>query len=92
MADVAYHNKLHHMYIYIYTAALYHVVIRGLYESNFITVDLQNGFLSLKQIRNSQLISCPLKKEDLGGLSKGAILLELEVIFNPVSLTCSKHL
>ncbi|XP_072515956.1 multiple C2 and transmembrane domain-containing protein 2 isoform X2 [Salminus brasiliensis] len=35
-------------------------------------------------IHNGQMISCPLKKEDLGSLSKGTILLELEVIFNPI--------
>ncbi|KAG7327350.1 hypothetical protein KOW79_008956 [Hemibagrus wyckioides] len=40
--------------------------------------------IPLLSIRNSQLISCPLKKEDLGGVSKGNILLELEVIFNPI--------
>ncbi|KAM3877092.1 multiple C2 and transmembrane domain-containing protein 2-like [Diretmus argenteus] len=33
---------------------------------------------------NGQQIAFPLKKEDLGGLSKGSISLELEVIFNPV--------
>lgn len=37
------------------------------------------------------MISYPLKKEDLGGLSKGTILLELEAIFNPVSLIFFKH-
>uniref|UniRef100_A0A8B9L3Z8 C2 domain-containing protein n=1 Tax=Astyanax mexicanus TaxID=7994 RepID=A0A8B9L3Z8_ASTMX len=35
-------------------------------------------------IHNGQMISCPLKKEDLGSFSKGTILLELEVIFNPI--------
>ncbi|XP_056876215.1 multiple C2 and transmembrane domain-containing protein 2-like isoform X1 [Takifugu flavidus] len=38
----------------------------------------------LLSIRNGQAITYPLKKEDLGGLSKGSITLELEVIFNPV--------
>ncbi|KAF4083001.1 hypothetical protein AMELA_G00134930 [Ameiurus melas] len=40
--------------------------------------------IPLLSIRNGQLISCPLKKEDLLGLSKGNILLELEVMFNPI--------
>ncbi|TSL68189.1 Multiple C2 and transmembrane domain-containing protein 2 [Bagarius yarrelli] len=40
--------------------------------------------IPLLSICNGQLISCPLMKEDLGGLSKGTILLELEVLFNPV--------
>ncbi|XP_060797029.1 multiple C2 and transmembrane domain-containing protein 2 isoform X2 [Neoarius graeffei] len=40
--------------------------------------------IPLLSIRNRQLISYPLKKEDLGGLSKGSILLELEVFFNPI--------
>lgn len=35
-------------------------------------------------IHNGQMISCPLKKEDLGSFSKGTILLEIEVIFNPI--------
>lgn len=41
--------------------------------------------LSVPQIRRGQQIAFPLKKEDLGGLSKGSITLELKVIFNPVS-------
>lgn len=41
--------------------------------------------LSVRQIRNGQAVTYALKKEDLGGLSKGSITLELEVIFNPVS-------
>lgn len=41
--------------------------------------------LSVLQIRSGQQIAFPLKKEDLGGLTKGSITLELEVIFNPVS-------
>lgn len=41
--------------------------------------------LSVPQIRRGQQITYPLKKEDLGGMSKGNITLELEVIFNPVS-------
>lgn len=41
------------------------------------------------QIRGGQQIAFPLRKEDLGGLTKGSITLELEVIFNPVSETLS---
>ncbi|XP_056135240.1 multiple C2 and transmembrane domain-containing protein 2-like [Lampris incognitus] len=40
--------------------------------------------IPLLSIHNGQQITFPLKKEDLGGPSKGSILLELEVIFNPV--------
>ncbi|KAJ7999370.1 hypothetical protein DPEC_G00193690 [Dallia pectoralis] len=40
--------------------------------------------IPLLSIRNGQQICCPLKKEDLGGLSKGSISLEMELIFNPV--------
>uniref|UniRef100_A0A674CKD7 Multiple C2 and transmembrane domain-containing protein 2-like n=1 Tax=Salmo trutta TaxID=8032 RepID=A0A674CKD7_SALTR len=40
--------------------------------------------IPLLSIHNGQPICCPLKKEDLGGLSKGNISLELELIFNPV--------
>ncbi|KAM6981306.1 multiple C2 and transmembrane domain-containing protein 2 [Aplochiton taeniatus] len=40
--------------------------------------------IPLLSINNGQQISCLLKKEDLGGLSKGTITLELDVIFNPV--------
>ncbi|XP_034536638.1 multiple C2 and transmembrane domain-containing protein 2 isoform X2 [Notolabrus celidotus] len=40
--------------------------------------------IPLLSIRRGQQIAYPLKKEDLGGLSKGTITLELEVIFNPV--------
>ncbi|XP_034727110.1 multiple C2 and transmembrane domain-containing protein 2-like isoform X2 [Etheostoma cragini] len=40
--------------------------------------------IPLLSIRRGQQIAYPLKKEDLGGLSKGSITLELEVIFNPV--------
>ncbi|KAM7406521.1 hypothetical protein PAMP_000895 [Pampus punctatissimus] len=40
--------------------------------------------ISLLSIRRGQQIVLPLKKEDLGGLSKGNITLELDVIFNPV--------
>ncbi|XP_017554996.1 multiple C2 and transmembrane domain-containing protein 2 isoform X1 [Pygocentrus nattereri] len=35
-------------------------------------------------IHNGQIISCPLRKDHLESLSKGTILLELEVIFNPI--------
>ncbi|XP_076880945.1 multiple C2 and transmembrane domain-containing protein 2 [Brachyhypopomus gauderio] len=40
--------------------------------------------IPLLNVHNGQLISFPLKKEDLGASSKGTILLELEVIFNPI--------
>ncbi|XP_044047445.1 multiple C2 and transmembrane domain-containing protein 2-like isoform X2 [Siniperca chuatsi] len=40
--------------------------------------------IPLLSIRRGQQITFPLKKEDLGGLSKGSITLELEVIFNPI--------
>lgn len=40
--------------------------------------------IPLLSIRRGQQIAFPLKKEDLGGLSKGSITLELEVIFNPI--------
>uniref|UniRef100_A0A6Q2Z1J3 C2 domain-containing protein n=1 Tax=Esox lucius TaxID=8010 RepID=A0A6Q2Z1J3_ESOLU len=40
--------------------------------------------IPLLSIHNGQQICCPLKKEDLGGLSKGSISLEMELIFNPV--------
>ncbi|KAF3686923.1 Multiple C2 and transmembrane domain-containing protein 2 [Channa argus] len=40
--------------------------------------------IPLLSIRRGQQIALPLKKEDLGGLSKGSITLELEVIFNPI--------
>ncbi|XP_041836944.1 multiple C2 and transmembrane domain-containing protein 2 isoform X2 [Melanotaenia boesemani] len=40
--------------------------------------------IPLLSIRRGQQITYQLKKEDLGGLSKGNITLELEVIFNPV--------
>ncbi|XP_042615477.1 multiple C2 and transmembrane domain-containing protein 2-like [Cyprinus carpio] len=40
--------------------------------------------LPLLSIRNGQQVACPLRKENLGGLSKGTIVLELEVIYNSV--------
>ncbi|XP_058485330.1 multiple C2 and transmembrane domain-containing protein 2-like isoform X2 [Solea solea] len=40
--------------------------------------------IPLLSIRTGQQIAYPLKKEDLSGLSKGSITLELEVIYNPV--------
>uniref|UniRef100_A0A672PE57 Multiple C2 and transmembrane domain-containing protein 2-like n=1 Tax=Sinocyclocheilus grahami TaxID=75366 RepID=A0A672PE57_SINGR len=40
--------------------------------------------LPLLSIRNGQQVACPLRKENLGGLSKGTIVLELEVIFNSI--------
>lgn len=39
----------------------------------------------VRQVHNGQQVACPLRKENLGGLSKGTILLELEVIYNSVS-------
>lgn len=38
----------------------------------------------LLSVHNGQQVACALRKENLGGLSKGTILLELEVIFNSV--------
>ncbi|KAM4592988.1 multiple C2 and transmembrane domain-containing protein 2-like isoform 3-T5 [Odontesthes bonariensis] len=40
--------------------------------------------IPLLSIRRGQPAAFPLKKEDLGGLSKGRITLELQLIFNPV--------
>uniref|UniRef100_A0A8C6TBJ5 Multiple C2 domains, transmembrane 2b n=1 Tax=Neogobius melanostomus TaxID=47308 RepID=A0A8C6TBJ5_9GOBI len=40
--------------------------------------------IPLLSIRGGQQITLPLLKQDLSGLSKGSITLELEVIFNPV--------
>ncbi|XP_067301301.1 multiple C2 and transmembrane domain-containing protein 2 isoform X2 [Pseudorasbora parva] len=40
--------------------------------------------LPLLSVRNGQQVACPLRKENLGGLSKGTIVLELEVIYNSV--------
>ncbi|XP_026122472.1 multiple C2 and transmembrane domain-containing protein 2-like isoform X1 [Carassius auratus] len=40
--------------------------------------------LPLLSIRNGQQVACPLRKENLGGLFKGTIVLELEVIFNSI--------
>ncbi|XP_072237120.1 multiple C2 and transmembrane domain-containing protein 2-like isoform X1 [Leuresthes tenuis] len=40
--------------------------------------------IPLLSIRRGQQTAFPLKKEDLGGLSKGSITLELQLIFNPV--------
>ncbi|XP_077376240.1 multiple C2 and transmembrane domain-containing protein 2-like isoform X4 [Festucalex cinctus] len=40
--------------------------------------------IPLLSIRSRQQISMPLKKEDLGGLTKGNITLELELIYNPI--------
>uniref|UniRef100_A0A672HNS7 Multiple C2 domains, transmembrane 2b n=1 Tax=Salarias fasciatus TaxID=181472 RepID=A0A672HNS7_SALFA len=40
--------------------------------------------IPLLSIRRGQQITFPLRKEDLGRLTKGSITLELEVIFNPV--------
>ncbi|KAK7899186.1 hypothetical protein WMY93_020039 [Mugilogobius chulae] len=40
--------------------------------------------IPLLSIRGGQQITLPLLKQDLSGLSKGSITLELEVIFNPI--------
>uniref|UniRef100_A0A7N6F7S8 C2 domain-containing protein n=1 Tax=Anabas testudineus TaxID=64144 RepID=A0A7N6F7S8_ANATE len=40
--------------------------------------------IPLLSIRRGHQTAFPLKKEDLGGLSKGSITLALDVIFNPV--------
>ncbi|XP_030620886.1 multiple C2 and transmembrane domain-containing protein 2 [Chanos chanos] len=40
--------------------------------------------IPLLSIRNGQQLAYPLRKENLGGPSKGTIYVELEVIFNPV--------
>ncbi|KAK2913423.1 hypothetical protein Q8A67_001822 [Cirrhinus molitorella] len=40
--------------------------------------------LPLLSIRNGQQVACPLRKENLGGLSKGTIVLELEVIYSSI--------
>ncbi|XP_016307777.1 multiple C2 and transmembrane domain-containing protein 2-like isoform X2 [Sinocyclocheilus anshuiensis] len=40
--------------------------------------------LPLLSIRNGQQVACSLRKENLGGLSKGTIVLELEVIYNSI--------
>ncbi|XP_072321157.1 multiple C2 and transmembrane domain-containing protein 2-like [Eucyclogobius newberryi] len=40
--------------------------------------------IPLLSIRGGQQITLPLLKQDLSGLSKGTITLELEVIFNPI--------
>lgn len=40
--------------------------------------------IPLLSVHNGQLLTCPLRKEDLGGLSKGCIMLQLEVLFNPI--------
>ncbi|XP_010789247.1 multiple C2 and transmembrane domain-containing protein 2 isoform X2 [Notothenia coriiceps] len=40
--------------------------------------------IPLLSVRRGQQITYPLKKEDLGGLSKGTITLDVDVIFNPV--------
>ncbi|XP_043101743.1 multiple C2 and transmembrane domain-containing protein 2 isoform X3 [Puntigrus tetrazona] len=40
--------------------------------------------LPLLSIRNGQQVVCPLRKENLRGLSKGSVVLELEVIYNSI--------
>uniref|UniRef100_H3BX37 C2 domain-containing protein n=1 Tax=Tetraodon nigroviridis TaxID=99883 RepID=H3BX37_TETNG len=45
---------------------------------------LGKAAVPLLSIRHGQAVTYPLKKEDLGGLSKGSITLELELLFNPV--------
>ncbi|XP_052361303.1 multiple C2 and transmembrane domain-containing protein 2-like, partial [Oncorhynchus keta] len=64
------------------------VTIPLLSVSNIVTIPLLSVSnivtIPLLSIHNGQLICCPLKKEDLGCLSKGSISLELELVFNPV--------
>ncbi|TRY86721.1 hypothetical protein DNTS_031469 [Danionella cerebrum] len=68
--------------------------VKDIHEALEVTVFDEDGdkapdFLGkvaipLLSIRNGQQVSCPLRKENLTGLSKGAITLELEVIYNSV--------
>nr|XP_057944775.1 multiple C2 and transmembrane domain-containing protein 2 isoform X4 [Doryrhamphus excisus] len=68
--------------------------VRDIHEVLLVTIFDEDGdkapdFLGkvavpLLSIRRGQQITLPLKKEDLGSLTKGMITLELEVIFNPV--------
>ncbi|XP_077419789.1 multiple C2 and transmembrane domain-containing protein 2-like isoform X2 [Vanacampus margaritifer] len=68
--------------------------VRDVHEVLLVTVFDEDGdkapdFLGkvairLLSIRSRQQINMPLKKEDLGGLTKGNITLELEIIYNPV--------
>ncbi|XP_061877026.1 multiple C2 and transmembrane domain-containing protein 2-like isoform X2 [Entelurus aequoreus] len=40
--------------------------------------------LPLLSIRGGQQVTLPLKKDDLGGLTKGSLTLEVDLLFNPV--------
>ncbi|XP_061748637.1 multiple C2 and transmembrane domain-containing protein 2-like isoform X2 [Nerophis ophidion] len=40
--------------------------------------------LPLLSIRGGQQVTLPLKKDDLGGLTKGSLTLEMDLLFNPV--------
>lgn len=40
--------------------------------------------IPLVSARKGQQVICPLRKENLTAMSKGAVIMELEVIFNPV--------
>ncbi|XP_061819635.1 multiple C2 and transmembrane domain-containing protein 2-like isoform X1 [Nerophis lumbriciformis] len=40
--------------------------------------------LPLLSIRGGQQVTLPLKKDDLGALTKGSVTLEMDLIFNPV--------
>ncbi|XP_053287662.1 multiple C2 and transmembrane domain-containing protein 2 isoform X2 [Pleuronectes platessa] len=68
--------------------------VKDIHEALVVTIFDEDGdkapdFLGkvaipLLLIRQGQQVTFPLKKEDLGGLSKGSITLQLDVIFNPV--------
>ncbi|XP_054625887.1 multiple C2 and transmembrane domain-containing protein 2-like isoform X4 [Dunckerocampus dactyliophorus] len=68
--------------------------VRDVHEALLVTIFDEDGdkapdFLGrvaipLLSIRRGQQITLPLKKEDLGSLTKGMITLEPELIFNPV--------
>ncbi|XP_051918417.1 multiple C2 and transmembrane domain-containing protein 2 isoform X1 [Hippocampus zosterae] len=68
--------------------------VRDIHEVLLVTVFDEDGdkapdFLGkvaipLLSIRSRQQIIMPLKKDDLGGLIKGNITLELEIIYNPI--------
>uniref|UniRef100_A0AAX7SCT0 C2 domain-containing protein n=1 Tax=Astatotilapia calliptera TaxID=8154 RepID=A0AAX7SCT0_ASTCA len=64
--------------------------VKDIHDVLVVTIFDEDGdkapdFLGKVAIPLGQQIAFPLKKEDLGELSKGSITLELEVIFNPVS-------
>ncbi|XP_060924742.1 multiple C2 and transmembrane domain-containing protein 2 isoform X2 [Limanda limanda] len=68
--------------------------VKDIHEALVVTIFDEDGdkapdFLGkvaipLLLIRQGQPFTFPLKKEDLGGMSKGSITLQLDVIFNPV--------